>query len=59
METYVEYDKDVTSIETPQPESLSGQTIRRTTLDQTMERMSAGRRDPEVRVPILDETHPK
>ena len=54
-----EYYKDVTLLETPQPESLSGQTIPRTTLDQTVERTSAGKRNPEVRVPIPDETHPK
>ena len=59
MEIYVEYYKDVTLLETPQPESLSGQTIPRTTHDQTVERMSAGKRDPEVRVPIPNETHPK
>ena len=48
MEIYVEYYKDVTPLETPQPESLSRQTIPRTTLDQTVERMSVGRRDPEI-----------
>ena len=59
MEIFVEYYEDVTPLETPQPESLSGQTIPRTTLDQTMERTSAGRRDPEVRVTIPNEIHPK
>ena len=59
MEIHVEYYKDVTPLETPQPESLSRQTIPRTTLDQTVESTSVGRRDPEVGVPIPDETHPK
>ena len=35
MEIYVEYYKDVTPLETPQPESLSRQTIPRTTFGQT------------------------
>ena len=56
MEIYVEYYKDVTPMETSQPASLSRQTIPRTTLDQ---RMSAGKRDPEVGVSIPNETHPK
>ena len=59
MEIYVEYYKDVTPLETPQPESLSRQTIPRTTLDQTVERTSVGRRDPEIGVPIPNETHPE
>ena len=45
MEIFVEYYKDVTPLETPQPESLSRQTIPRTTLDQTVERTSVGRRE--------------
>ena len=57
MEMYVEYYKDVTPLETPQPESWSRQTIPRT-LDQTVERTSVDRRDPEIGVPIPDETHP-
>ena len=64
MEIYVEYYKDVTPLETPQPEPLSEQTIppptpriKRSTPDQTM--MSSGRRDPEARETISDETHPK
>ena len=44
MEIYVEYYKDVTPIETPQPASLSRQTITRATLDQTVERTSVGGR---------------
>ena len=59
MEIHVEYYKDVIPLETPQPESLSRETIPRTTFGQTVERTSVGRRGPEIGVPILDETHPK
>ena len=58
MEIYVEYHKDVTPLETPQSESLSRQTIPGT-LNQTVERTSVGRRDPEIGVPLPDETHPE
>ena len=66
MEIYVEYYKDVTPLETPQPEPLSEQTIplatprtKRSTPDQTMEGTSSGRRDLEARETISDETCPK
>ena len=58
MKIYEEYYKDVTPLETPQPESLSRQTIPRATLGQTVERTSVGGRDPESEVPIPHETHP-
>ena len=59
MKIYEEYYKDVTPLETPQPESLSRQTIPSATLGQTVERTSVGRRDPEREVPIPHETHPE
>ena len=66
MEIYVEYYKDVTSLEIPQSEPLSEQTIplptprtKRTTPDQTMEGMPSSRRDQEVRETVTNETHPK
>ena len=66
MEIYVEYYKDVTPLEAPQPKPLSEQTIplptpriKRSTPDQTTEGMSSGRRDPEGSKTISDETHPK
>ena len=59
MEIHVEYYQGATPLETLQPESLSRQTLPRTTLGQTVERTSVGRRDLEIGVPILNETHPK
>ena len=66
MEICVEYYKDATSLEIPQSEPPSEQTIplptprtKRTTPDQTMEGMPSSRRDQEVRETITNETHPK
>ena len=66
MEICVEYYKDVTSLEIPQSEPLSEQTIplptprtKRTTPDQTIEGMPCSRRDQDVRETITNEIHPK
>ena len=66
MEIFVEYYKDVTSLEILQSEPSLEQTIalptprtKRTIPDQTMEGMPSSRRDQEVRETISDETHPK
>ena len=66
MEIYVEHYKNITSLEIPQTEPSSEQTIplptprtKRIIPDQIMEGMPSSRRDQEVRETISNETHPK